>query len=130
MTNRQDILRNQNSGFFQNLVMRGRLIWRLMADRRVNFFLKILPVAALIYLVSPIDFLPGVVIPFIGVLDDAAVIWLGATLFVNLCPEDVVEEHLNALKKVVTGTWRDAPQAEMDDNEVIEVEAIEPTGDK
>ena len=64
----------------------------------------------MIYLVSPIDLLPGAVIPFIGALDDAAVLWLGATLFVSLCPEEVVQEHMNALQKVVTGTWRDAPK--------------------
>ena len=48
----------------------------------------------------------------IGALDDALVFWLGTTLFVSLCPDEVVQEHNNALKNVVTSTWRDAPQQE------------------
>lgn len=110
MANKHDIISNQNSGFFQDLVLRIKLILRLIGDRRVNFLLKLLPIAAAIYVISPVDLIPGAVIPFIGALDDAVVIWLGTTLFVTLCPDDVVQEHTNTLQKVVTGTWRDAPQ--------------------
>jgi uncharacterized membrane protein YkvA (DUF1232 family) len=52
------------------------------------------------------------VFPFIGALDDAVVIWLGTTMFVSLCPDDIVQEHTNALNKVVSGTWRDAGDEE------------------
>jgi len=110
MANKRDFLTNQNSGFFQDLILRGKLILRLMGDKRVNFFLKLLPVGALIYLVSPIDLIPGAVLPIIGALDDAVVLWLGATLFVALCPEEVVQEHTNALQKVVPAAWRDIPE--------------------
>ncbi len=121
MANKHDILKNPNSGFFQDLILRIKLILRLMGDRRINFFLKLIPVAALIYLVSPIDLLPGIALPVIGALDDAAVIWLGSTLFVALCPDDVVQEHTDALHKVVTSTWQDAPDQE-DEGEIIDVE--------
>ena len=110
MANKHDIIGNQNSGFFQDLILRVKLILRLMGDKRVNFFLKLLPVGALIYLVSPIDLIPGAVLPVIGALDDAVVLWLGATLFVALCPDEVVQEHTNALQKVVPGAWRDVPE--------------------
>jgi uncharacterized membrane protein YkvA (DUF1232 family) len=130
MANKRDILKNQNSGFFQDLVLRGKLILRLMGDRRVNFLLKLLPVGALIYLVSPIDLIPGAVLPVVGALDDAVVLWLGATLFVSLCPDDVVQEHTNALQKVVPGAWRDAPE-QAETGEVIEAESREvPNEDK
>ena len=122
MANKRNPLTNQNSGFFPDLVLRLKLILRLMADKRVNFLLKLIPVGALIYLVSPIDLIPGAVLPVIGALDDAAVIWIGATLFVSLCPDDVVQEHMNALQKVVTGTWRDAPPQEQS-GEIIEAQA-------
>jgi uncharacterized membrane protein YkvA (DUF1232 family) len=122
MATKRDILSNQNSGFFQDMILRVKLIIRLMGDRRVNFFLKLLPVGALIYLVSPIDLIPGAILPVIGALDDAAVLWLGATLFVSLCPDDVVQEHMNALHKVVPGTWRDAPDQETT-GDVIETES-------
>ena len=124
MTNSRKIISNQNSGFFQDMILRLKLILRLIGDKRVNLLLKLLPIAAAIYVISPLDLIPGAVLPFIGALDDAAVIWLGTTLFMALCPEDVVEEHTNALEKVVTGTWRDAPQQDEVD-EIIDVEAKE-----
>ena len=122
MADKHDIFRNQNSGFFQDLVQRIKLILRLMGDRRINFLLKLLPIAAAIYVVSPVDLIPGMVLPVIGALDDAAVIWLGTTLFVTLCPAEIVQEHTNALQSVITGTWRDAAQ-EVKADEIIDVEA-------
>ncbi len=121
MANKRNIISNQNSGFFPDLILRLKLILRLMNDPRVNIFLKILPIAAAIYVISPVDLIPGAVIPFIGALDDAAVIWLGTTLFVSLCPDDVVQEHTNALHKVVDGAWRDTPEQE-ESGEIIDVE--------
>lgn len=122
MADKWKILRNVDSGFIQNLILRGRLILRLMGDSRVSLLLKLLPIGALIYLVSPVDLLPGVVFPGIGALDDAAVIFLGATLFVNLCPEGIVQEHMLALQKGMTILRQDTPgQDETDD--VIDVEA-------
>jgi uncharacterized membrane protein YkvA (DUF1232 family) len=125
---KRDIISNQNSGFFQDLLLRIKLILRLIGDRRINFLLKLLPIAAAIYVISPVDLIPGAVFPVVGALDDAVVIWLGTTLFVTLCPDDIVQEHTNALQKVVTGTWRDAPEQE-ETNEVIEAESRETPDD-
>ncbi|MBA4399646.1 MAG: hypothetical protein C0396_07240, partial [Anaerolinea sp.] len=60
------------------LALRVKLIMRLMADKRVFPLLKLLPVGTLLYLV-----IPDIVI---GPLDDAAVVGLGMSLFVELCP--------------------------------------------
>jgi uncharacterized membrane protein YkvA (DUF1232 family) len=122
MADKHDVIKNQNSGFFQDLVIRIKLILRLIGDPRVNFFVKLLPIAAAIYVISPVDLLPGAVFPVIGALDDAAVIWLGTTLFVSLCPDEIVQEHTNALHNVITGTWRDAPQPE-ESGEIIDAES-------
>jgi uncharacterized membrane protein YkvA (DUF1232 family) len=124
MADKKNIFQYADRGFIQNLTMRVKLILRLMVDKRVNFLLKLLPIGALIYLVSPIDLIPGALIPFIGALDDAAVIWLGATLFVDLCPEEVVQEHMAALQKVINSSVRSAPD-QNDADEVIDVEAHE-----
>jgi uncharacterized membrane protein YkvA (DUF1232 family) len=130
MAKKRDFLTNQNSGFFQDLILHIKLILRLMGDKRVNFFLKLLPVGALIYLVSPIDLIPGAVLPVVGALDDAAVLWLGATLFVTLCPDEVVQEHTNALQKVVPGAWRDVPEQAGND-EIIDAKSHDaPVDDK
>jgi len=85
-------------GMLRDFVLRLKLIGRLMADRRVSFFLKLLPLASLAYLVSPVDLAPNVVLPVIGVLDDAAVLWIGTNLFVELCSPLIVKEHMDELQ--------------------------------
>jgi uncharacterized membrane protein YkvA (DUF1232 family) len=103
-------------------VMRVKLILRLMSDRRVNFFLKLLPVAALAYLISPVDLAPGLALPIIGALDDAAIVGLGAYLFVELCPTDVVQEHTKSL----TSNFDSQPAAD----EIVDAEVTDLPSDK
>ncbi len=91
-------------GFLTELTLRIKLIWRLMGDHRVNPFLKVLPVASLVYLVFP-DLVPGPI-------DDAAVIWLGTSLFVELCPQPIVQEHMDQLRNVVPARWQNTPSDE------------------
>ncbi len=116
-SNRKIVL-PQTRGFFQDLTLRIKLILRLMGDGRVNPLLKLLPVGSLIYLVMP-DIAPGPI-------DDAAVIWLATYLFVELCPPDVVKEHLeglNATRKVMDSyqeTAQPAGQGEVIDGEIVE----------
>jgi uncharacterized membrane protein YkvA (DUF1232 family) len=84
----------QQGGVVRNVLNQMKLILRLMGDSRVNFFAKIIPVGALIYLVFPID---AITFPVIGVVDDAALLWLGSYVFTELCPPEVVAEHMKAL---------------------------------
>src|ERR1041385_7449568 len=79
-------------GVVRDVANRLKLIMKLMGDPRVSPWVKLIPVGALIYLVSPIDLIMG--IPGVDALDDAAVLWLGSNLFVELCPQNVVSEHL------------------------------------
>ena len=102
------------SGFFGDLALRIKLILRLIADPRVNPLLKLLPVGSLIYFIIP-DIAPGPI-------DDVAVIWLGAYLFVELCPPDVVQEHMDSLRQVVPGEWHEAEEM---GGEVIEAQFLE-----
>jgi len=109
-------------GFFQDFVNRFRLIGRLMMDSRVNPFLKILPVGTLIYVFSPVDLIS------LNPMDDAFLIWAGTTLFVELCPPHVVEEHMGDLKRIINGQWNTTatPQQAVDQQEeIIEGEFIE-----
>lgn len=71
-------------GFITGMSRTVRLVLRLLADRRVNFFLKLLPVGAFVYMVVPEAF---------PVVDDAIVLGIGTYMFIELCPPDVVEEH-------------------------------------
>jgi uncharacterized membrane protein YkvA (DUF1232 family) len=100
-------------GAMRGFVQRLKLIGRLMADSRVNIFLKVLPLASLGYLFWPADLIP--VVPFLSALDDAAILWIGSTLFVELCPEDVVKEHMQALES----NLQETPE------EVVEVDATD-----
>ena len=128
MTEKRPLLESKNAGLFQELVRQAKLIYKLMGDKRVSFFLKLLPIASIVYLVSPVDLVPGLALPVIGVLDDAAILWLGTTLFLSLCPDEIVQEHKEAMDKVVNATWRDA-QPETS-KEIIEVVPLYKTAEK
>jgi len=106
-------------GMLRDFVQRLKLIARLMGDRRVNFFLKFLPLASVAYLILPFDLAPGVAFPIIGALDDAAILWIGSTLFVELCPPSVVKEHKDDL----------ASNLDDDSGDIVDAEATDIPGD-
>jgi uncharacterized membrane protein YkvA (DUF1232 family) len=102
----------QEGGVVKNIINQLKLIARLMGDRRVSFFAKLIPVGALIYLISPID---AISIPVIGAVDDAALLWLGSYIFTELCPPEVVAEHMKALSSNLSGTGDDVVDGEATD---------------
>ena len=104
-------------GVMRDLVKRLKLIARLMGDRRVNIFIKVLPLASLAYLFWPLD---AIALPIIGALDDAAILWIGSNLFVELCPPDVVREHMQDLDSNLEDT----------SGEVVDVEPTDVNDDK
>lgn len=89
-----EIIVTQQGGVIRNILNQLKLIFRLMGDSRVNVFAKLIPIGTLIYLISPVD---AVSLPIIGAVDDAALLWLGSYIFTELCPPDVVTEHMKAL---------------------------------
>lgn len=104
-----------NQGLVQDVLTRGRLIYRLMRDKRVNNYLKLLPIASLVYLISPVDFLPF--LPF----DDLAVMGMGLYMFVELCPQFVVEEHLTNLRLNVARPFQNVEKDELIvDGEIVD----------
>lgn len=106
-------------GVFQGLANRIKLILRLIGDPRVSPLLKLIPVTSLVYLLFP-DIAPGPI-------DDAAIIWLSTYLFVELCPPEVVQEHLDAIEKIVHATSQtlgDTPEPEFNEEDILEGEII------
>ncbi|MBI5353903.1 MAG: DUF1232 domain-containing protein [Chloroflexi bacterium] len=91
------LLVSQQGGVVRNVVNQLKLIFRLMGDKRVNFFAKLIPIGAFAYLLFPADLAPNIVLPFVGMLDDAAILWLGSYVFTELCPPAVVAEHMKEL---------------------------------
>ena len=82
-------------GMTRDFVDRLKLILRLMGDSRVSPWVKLIPIGAIGYLISPIDLIMG--IPGVAALDDAAILWIGSNLFIELCPPAVVQEHMQSL---------------------------------
>ena len=91
----------------------GRLILRLMLDRRVPIWSKLIIPGGLVYILSPIDFLPDI-IPILGWLDDIVAAVVTLLLFLLSIPSDVLREHLRSGKtpspgpndSVIDGTAR------------------------
>lgn len=106
----------RSGGFFTDVANRFRLVGRLMGDQRVNPLLKLLPIGTLVYLVVP-D-----LVPFIA--DDAVIMWLGTSLFVELCPPQVVEEHLQIINGILPGTNNstNTPPSDVVDGEFHEID--------
>ena len=84
---------NMLSGLLRQL----KLVWVLFLDNRVSLMAKSVLPLSLLYLVSPVDFVPDVFLG-LGQLDDLGVIMLGISLFVRLCPPDLVEYYRHKLE--------------------------------
>lgn len=71
-----------------------RVSWLLFWDRRVFPLLKVLPLAAVIYVLSPVDLLRDYKLGF-GQIDDVIVSAVLLTLFVMLSPRKIVSELIH-----------------------------------
>ncbi len=83
-------------GLLRTLISNARLAWRLLREPRVPIWPKAVPLAALVYLVFPLDFIPDV-LPFVGEIDDLAVVLLALQAFLFLCPSRAVLFHRDAI---------------------------------
>ena len=84
-------------GFFRQLIEQFRLSWALLLDNRVPLVSKIIPLAAVAYVISPIDLIPDIFIG-IGQLDDLGILLMALTTFNSIAPGDVVDEHLARIR--------------------------------
>ena len=112
MTNKKSgkVMVPAQGGMVRDLLMKIKLILRLMGDSRVNVFIKVLPLAGLIYWLVPFPL--DNVIP---VVDDAAVVWFSSYLFIELCPPNVVKEHMADLTSNLGDDSGDIVDAETTD---------------
>ncbi|MCA1569211.1 MAG: DUF1232 domain-containing protein [Chloroflexi bacterium] len=70
----------------------ARMVWGLVRDPRTPLPLKGMLLAALAYVVVPVDLIPDV-IPIIGQADDLTVLLLVLDLFIQNAPPEVRAEH-------------------------------------
>ena len=57
---RSEVPSARNPGFFRQLIEQFRLSWALLLDNRVPLALKIIPLGAVAYVISPIDLIPDI----------------------------------------------------------------------
>ena len=94
------------AGLVLKLPTYARVVWGLMRDPRVPIPLKALMVAALAYLVSPLDLIPDV-IPVLGQADDLTVLLLVLDIFIRNAPADVREDHMRRAREGTADLDRD-----------------------
>ena len=75
--------------FLPNMV---GLLGRMLKDSRVPTAEKALFLGAIVYVVSPLDFIPDI-FPFIGQVDDLYVVALTLLRLINRTDESIVREH-------------------------------------
>jgi len=80
----------------RTLVSHVRVSLRLLREPRVPLLLKLIPVLAGAYVISPLDFVPDV-LPIIGQLDDIGIVFIALETFLRFSPADAVDFHRSAV---------------------------------
>ncbi|MFQ5614355.1 MAG: YkvA family protein [Anaerolineae bacterium] len=101
------------AAFMRQIGRNLQLIWRLFASPQVPVWIKSIPPLTILYLLFPVDLLPDI-FPGLGQMDDLAILLLGAKLFIELSPADLVDRirheltygHPLADDEVMDATYR------------------------
>jgi uncharacterized membrane protein YkvA (DUF1232 family) len=110
----------RTAGLMADILKQGRLILRLLGDRRVPVWPKLIIPATIVYIFSPIDLLADPILG-LGQLDDLAVLLIGLKLFIELCPTAIVREHLESLASVIDGSYRVVEEEQEQRPEILEL---------
>ncbi len=90
------VIAGEDVGALTQLIRTLRLVWRLVIDARVPIFPKLILLVAIVYVISPVDLVPDVILG-LGQLDDLAIFFMGIGVFIELCPRAIVDEHRRAI---------------------------------
>ena len=101
--------------FLFRLISSIRLVWKLLTDSRVPFWIRIALPLALIYVISPIDILPDF-IPVMGRVDDIIAIVVGIMILLKLAPKKVVTQYKKDDKTIIDGEYREEDQENQNKN--------------
>ncbi len=75
-----------------------KLALRLLKDRRVPFYLKLMVYGAIAYVLSPYDLIPDFLVPFLGYFEDIVIGILCLIGLVKLSPPEVVAGHVKTIE--------------------------------
>jgi uncharacterized membrane protein YkvA (DUF1232 family) len=90
--------KRKDPGFFREVWQQARLVYYLLRDPEVPFYLKLLPFTAVIYLLWPIDLLPDVLLG-LGQLDDLTALLVSSKVFIELAPPHVVVRYMEQIRE-------------------------------
>jgi uncharacterized membrane protein YkvA (DUF1232 family) len=88
----------RDAGFWREFWHQVRLVWYLFRDPEVPTYLKLLPVAAVLYTLMPFDLIPDMIVG-LGQLDDLTILLLGGKVFIEMSPPEVVARYLKAMRQ-------------------------------
>jgi uncharacterized membrane protein YkvA (DUF1232 family) len=88
----------KDEGFWREMWHQVRLVLHLVRDPKVPLYLKLLPLAAVIYVLIPTDFIPDI-FPVVGQLDDLTALIVGGKVFIELAPQKIVAQYLESMHK-------------------------------
>ncbi len=107
----------QNSTFWR-LMDSVKLAWRIFRDPSVSPMIRYgVPILGLIYLLSPIDIIPDVILG-LGQLDDAAILILLSQLMIMLAPNEAVRRYQHP----ETDATSETVESQKEDGEVIDAD--------
>jgi uncharacterized membrane protein YkvA (DUF1232 family) len=88
----------RDAGFWREFWRQVRLVWYLFRDPEVPVYLKLLPVAAVLYTLMPFDLIPDMIVG-LGQLDDLTILLLGGKVFIEMSPPEVVARYLKTMRQ-------------------------------
>lgn len=112
-------------GFLGELWQQVRLVFYLIKDADVPIYLKILPFAGILYTLFPLDLIADVV-PVLGQLDDLTILLIGAKVFIEMAPPQVVARYMEQMNPqkaatVVEGEASDvSPEVKLIEGEIAD----------
>ncbi len=138
-----EVAKNDNSvtgkmkdvGFLREVWQQIRLVFYLIKDGEVPIYLKIVPFIGILYALFPLDIVADFV-PVLGQLDDLTLLLIGAKVFIEMAPPQVVARYMAQMRgeasgMVVEGVASDvaageaAPDIKLIEGEVVdEVSAL------
>ena len=83
-------------GLLRTLFSHLHLAGRLLREPRVPIHVKVVPVLAALYVISPLDVVPDV-LPIIGEIDDLTLVVIALVVFLKVCPPAAVAFHRGAI---------------------------------
>ncbi len=107
---------NRGPGWLTQWINNLRLAWRLVRDPQVPLWTRLIPLAALGYVLLPFDFIPDWILGP-GQVDDLGLLLLGLRLLIDMAPPQVVQRHLAQMSSI-EGTYRVVEEEQQQDTGV------------